>query len=172
MTNQPFPPSAASRPATKLAQVQPPRASSSRATSPRGAETEQAPQVDAPPSTPGPNEQAAPSATPGSTPGSTPSATPGAQATAQAPAPAKAPPERKPLDQYKVLLHNDEHNEMMFVVQSIVQIVHLPTRKALGVMIEAHRSGLALVAVTHQELAELYRDQFASKGLIATIEKA
>jgi ATP-dependent Clp protease adaptor protein ClpS len=125
------------------------------ALAPRAA-TEQAPQVDAPPAPP--------------------PATPAAQPQTPAPsgnaAPSKTPPQRQPLEQYKVLLHNDEHNEMMYVVQSIVQIAHVPTKAALGVMLEAHRTGVALVAVTHLELAELYRDQFKSKGLTATIEKA
>ncbi|MBY0308329.1 MAG: ATP-dependent Clp protease adaptor ClpS, partial [Phycisphaerales bacterium] len=82
------------------------------------------------------------------------------------------PPASKPLDQYKVLLHNDDVNEMLFVVQTICEIVPMPAQKAFTVMVEAHKSGVALVAVTHLELAELYRDRFQSKGLCATIEKA
>lgn len=93
-------------------------------------------------------------------------------AVATPPAPVKTPPSRKPLDQYKVLLHNDDKNEMLFVVQSIVQIARLPTPMALKVMLETHNAGVGLVTITHLELAELYRDQFVSKGLSATIEKA
>jgi ATP-dependent Clp protease adaptor protein ClpS len=95
-----------------------------------------------------------------------------APAVAAPPAPAKAPPQRKPLDQYKVLLHNDDESEMLYVVRSIVEIAHLAPKQALAVMLEAHTEGVSLVAVTHQELAELYRDQFRSKGLTATIEPA
>ncbi|MFN7396274.1 MAG: ATP-dependent Clp protease adaptor ClpS [bacterium] len=97
---------------------------------------------------------------------------PASPAVATPPAPSKTPPARQPLDQYKVLLHNDDTNDMLFVVQSIVQIAHLPTPRALKVMLEAHNTGLGLVTITHQELAELYREQFTSKGLSATIEKA
>lgn len=88
------------------------------------------------------------------------------------PSRAKAAPVSKPLDQYKVLLHNDDVNEMMFVVQAIVQVVPMAAEQAFTVMAEAHQSGVALVAVTHLELAELYRERFQSKGLTATIEKA
>ncbi|HZW07162.1 MAG TPA: ATP-dependent Clp protease adaptor ClpS [Phycisphaerales bacterium] len=92
-------------------------------------------------------------------------------AVATAPAREKTPPATKPLDQYKVLLHNDD-NEMLYVVQTIVEIVHIPAKRAFTVMAEAHQTGVALVTVTHLELAELYRDQFQSKGLTSTIEKA
>ena len=91
---------------------------------------------------------------------------------ATAPAPVKAPPERKPLDQYKVLLHNDDETAMMFVVGALVEIVHLATPQAMKVMMEAHTSGVSLVTIRHMELAELLRDQLISKGLKSTIEKA
>ena len=35
---------------------------------------------------------------------------------------------------------------------------------------EADKTGVALLLVTHQERAELYKDQFTSKGLTVTIE--
>ncbi len=101
-----------------------------------------------------------------------PAPAPAGPAVATPPALAKTPPARQPLDQYKVLLHNDDTNDMLFVVQSIVQIAHLPTPRALKVMLEAHNTGLGLVTITHRELAELYLEQFTSKGLSATIEKA
>lgn len=93
-------------------------------------------------------------------------------ATATPPAPAKAPPSHKPLDQYKVLLHNDDFNEMMYVVQAIVEVCPMPSQRAFSIMAEAHSKGLSLVAVTHLELAELYQERFKSKRLTATIEKA
>jgi ATP-dependent Clp protease adaptor protein ClpS len=105
-------------------------------------------------------------------PATAPSESSQGTATATKPAPARTPPVSKPLDQYKVLLHNDDVNDMVFVVQSICEIVPMPTQKAFTVMVEAHKSGVALVTVTHMELAELYRDRFQSKGLCSTIEKA
>lgn len=95
-----------------------------------------------------------------------------ATATATAPAKATPRPVSKPLDQYKVLLHNDDVHEMMFVVQSIVEVVPMAAKQAFTVMAEAHQTGVALVTVTHLELAELYQERFQSKGLTATIEKA
>lgn len=95
-----------------------------------------------------------------------------APAVAAPPAPSKTPHDRKPLDQYKVLLHNDDDNEMLFVVRTIVEIAHVPTPGAVKIMLETHTRGIGLVTVTHLELAELLRDRFLSKGLTATIEKA
>lgn len=92
--------------------------------------------------------------------------------TATAPERAKTPPVSRPLDQYKVLLHNAEEPTITFVVQAIVQIVPMATERALTVTMEAHTEGVALVTVTHLELAELYQDRFQSKGLTVTLEKA
>jgi ATP-dependent Clp protease adaptor protein ClpS len=83
-------------------------------------------------------------------------------------APAKPPPQQLP--PYKVLLHNDDKNEMLFVIQSIVELTPLNRQDALNRMLEAHESGVALLLVTHKERAELYQEQFKSKGLIVTIE--
>jgi ATP-dependent Clp protease adapter protein ClpS len=38
--------------------------------------------------------------------------------------------------------------------------------------VEAHETGVALLLTTHKERAELYKDQFESKGLTVTIEPA
>ena len=93
-------------------------------------------------------------------------------ATATAPARAKTPPVSRPLDMYKVLLHNADAPTFMFVVQTIVEIVPMAPQRALTVTMEAHNTGVALVTITHLELAELYQEQFQSKGLTVTIEKA
>ena len=98
---------------------------------------------------------------------------------AQAPAPKAAPgskarPERafNTLPPFRVLLHNDAHNDMMFVVRSIVELTPLNAPLARDVMLTAHEAGVAQVLTTHKERAELYQEQFASKGLIVTIEPA
>jgi ATP-dependent Clp protease adaptor protein ClpS len=83
-------------------------------------------------------------------------------------APAKKPPQRLP--PWKVLLHNDDKNDMRFVVLTIVELTPLNEQAAKLRMLEAHKDGVALLLTTHKELAELYRDQFKSKGLIVTIE--
>ncbi|MFT3683923.1 MAG: ATP-dependent Clp protease adaptor ClpS [Phycisphaerales bacterium] len=93
-------------------------------------------------------------------------------ATATKPAPARTPPVSKPLDQYKVLLHNSDEPTFQYVIRTLMEIVTMPTERAVQLTMEAHTEGVALVIVTHMELAELYRDRFQSKGLCSTIEKA
>ncbi|MGB9623611.1 MAG: ATP-dependent Clp protease adaptor ClpS [Phycisphaerae bacterium] len=83
-------------------------------------------------------------------------------------APRKTPP--KELPRYRVLLHNDDHNEMSYVVGVIRKLTPLTKEEATMRMWEAHTSGVALLLVTHKERAELYMEQFASCGLTVTIE--
>ena len=86
----------------------------------------------------------------------------------KAPAPQRPPVELLP--RFKVLLHNDDVNEMEYVIRSVCRITPLGVEDAIVRVIEAHRSGLSLLLVTHQELAELYQDQFTSASLTVTIE--
>ncbi len=84
-------------------------------------------------------------------------------------------PKRKPpkqLPQWKVLLHNDDVNERGFVVRTIVELTPLQEQEAYVRMKEADETGVALLLTTHKERAELYKDQFESKGLTVTIEPA
>jgi ATP-dependent Clp protease adaptor protein ClpS len=87
----------------------------------------------------------------------------------------KKSPKRKPpahLPPWKVLLHNDDKNDMPFVVKTIVQLTPLNENDAVERMKEAHETGVALLLTTHKERAELYLEQFQSKGLCVTIEAA
>jgi ATP-dependent Clp protease adaptor protein ClpS len=86
----------------------------------------------------------------------------------QKPTPSTKPP--KPLPPWKVLLHNDDVNSMEFVIISILELTPLKEEDALTRTLEAHKSGVALLLVTHLERAELYQEQFTSKGLTVTIE--
>ena len=85
-------------------------------------------------------------------------------------APKKKPPQ--PLPPWKVLLHNDDKNGMDFVILTIMELTPLNEQDAKQRTIEAHKSGVALLLTTHRERAELYADQFQSKGLTVTIEPA
>jgi ATP-dependent Clp protease adaptor protein ClpS len=77
------------------------------------------------------------------------------------------------LPPYAVILHNDDRNDMVYVVRSIVVCVpEVTAEQAVEIMYEAHQSGRALVIVCPLERAELYRDRLESRGLTATIEKA
>jgi ATP-dependent Clp protease adaptor protein ClpS len=81
-------------------------------------------------------------------------------------------PKTRQLPPYKVLLHNDDVNDMAYVVRTIMDLTRLERGEAVERMLEAHKSGLALLLVTHKERAELYIDQFKSKRLTVTIEPA
>jgi len=96
----------------------------------------------------------------------------GGTATAAPPkkSPQKSPP--KQLPPWKVLLHNDDKNDVVYVVRSIIELTPLQLEEAKERMIEAHKTGVALLLVTHKERAELYKDQFESKSLTVTIEPA
>ncbi|MBN1491951.1 MAG: ATP-dependent Clp protease adaptor ClpS [Phycisphaerae bacterium] len=93
-----------------------------------------------------------------------------AAATKAPPKKAPARPRPKQPPNYKVLLHNDDHNDMEYVARTVRKLTPLNTEEAVRRMWEAHTSGVALLLVTHQERAELYVEQFASCGLIVTIE--
>jgi len=74
------------------------------------------------------------------------------------------------LPPWKVLLHNDDVNSGEFVVLTIMELTPLKEQDAILRMLEADQTGVALLLVTHKERAELYKDQFESKGLTVTIE--
>ena len=84
--------------------------------------------------------------------------------------PKKIPPRHLP--PWKVLLHNDDKNDMPFVIRTIVELTPLKAQDAEVRMKEAHQTGVALLLTTHKERAELYKEQFQSKGLTVTIEPA
>ena len=84
--------------------------------------------------------------------------------------PKKKPPQQLP--PWKVLLHNDDKNEVLFVVDTIVELTSLNKQDAMLRTEEAHKTGVSLLLTTHKERAELYQEQFQTKGLTTTIEPA
>jgi ATP-dependent Clp protease adaptor protein ClpS len=79
----------------------------------------------------------------------------------------------KLLPPYAVVLHNDDVNDMVHVVRSLMRSVPaLTLQKATKIMLEAHNEGKARVITCPLEVAELYRDRLQSCSLTATIEKA
>jgi ATP-dependent Clp protease adapter protein ClpS len=93
---------------------------------------------------------------------------PGATATVVRP----ARPKIDRLPPWQVLLHNDDVNEMGYVMRTIVSLTPLDEQAALVRMLEAHESGVSLLMQTHREHAELLQEQFTSKFLVVTIEPA
>lgn len=81
-------------------------------------------------------------------------------------------PRSRELPPYRVLLHNDDFNEMRYVVRTIMELTRLDSVRAMEIMKAAHAKGAALVLVTHKERAELFKDQFAGKRLKVSIEPA
>jgi ATP-dependent Clp protease adaptor protein ClpS len=86
------------------------------------------------------------------------------------PAPTKNPPGLLPV--WKVLLHNDDKNDILFVVGTIIELTPLNKQEAELRTVEANDTGVALLLTTHKERAELYQDQFQTKGLTVSIEPA
>ena len=84
--------------------------------------------------------------------------------------PETAPPKVDRLPPWKVLLHSDDVNEAGYVVEAIMELTALEPQAALLRMVEAHKTGVALLVTTHREHAELLAEQFASKRLTVTIE--
>lgn len=80
------------------------------------------------------------------------------------------PPRIEHMPPWRVLLHNDQVNEVGYVVDTIVELTSLRRQQATMRMLEAHRTGLSLLLTTHREHAELLAEQFRSKRLTVTIE--
>ena len=79
----------------------------------------------------------------------------------------------KLLRPWSVILHNDDQNDMVYVVRSLIKCVpNLGARRATQIMFEAHSQGKAVVTTCPLELAELYRERLQTCGLTASIEKA
>ena len=80
---------------------------------------------------------------------------------------------RRLLPPYSVILHDDDVNDMVYVVASIMVCVpEIEQEQATAIMLEAHLNGRAHVITCPLERAELYRDRLEGRGLTATIEKA
>jgi ATP-dependent Clp protease adapter protein ClpS len=81
-----------------------------------------------------------------------------------------APPKLDRMPPWKVLLYNDDVNDVQYVVETILELTSLNRQMAVQRMLEAHTRGLTLLLATHREHAELLEEQFASKRLTVTIE--
>lgn len=75
------------------------------------------------------------------------------------------------LPPYKVILFDDDENEMMYVVFALLKSVNsLSIQEAQRIMLTAHLTGSAVVIVCPKEAAEYYQERLLSYNLIATIE--
>jgi len=79
-------------------------------------------------------------------------------------------PATKPLPRWRVLLHNDDVNEVDYIVNTIMVLTRLAESSAKEKTVEAEKAGLSLLLTTHQERAELFQQQFQSANVTVTIE--
>ena len=72
---------------------------------------------------------------------------------------------------YKVILFDDDVNDMMYVVFALLNSVNsLSVQEAQSIMLTAHLTGNAIVVVCPKEAAEYYQERLLSYNLMATIE--
>ena len=77
----------------------------------------------------------------------------------------------KILPPYKVVLFNDDYNDMDYVVAALLHTIsNLSQQDAESIMLTAHLTGSAVVVVCPKETAEYYQERLLSYGLTATIE--
>lgn len=75
------------------------------------------------------------------------------------------------LPPYKVILHNDDYNDMDYVVAALLQAINRLTQaEAEYIMLTAHLRGSAIAVICPKETAEFYQERLLSFGLTATIE--
>ena len=75
------------------------------------------------------------------------------------------------LPPYRVVLFNDDYNEMNYVIFAILHSINsLTEQEAVQIMLTAHLMGSAIVIVCPKETAEYYQERLLSYGLTATIE--
>jgi ATP-dependent Clp protease adaptor protein ClpS len=75
------------------------------------------------------------------------------------------------LPPYKVILFNDDYNDMDYVVAVLLRTINnLSQQQAELIMLTAHLTGSAVVVVCPKEIAEHYQERLLGYGLAATIE--
>ena len=72
---------------------------------------------------------------------------------------------------YRVVLFNDDYNDMDYVVLVLLHTINnLSRQEANRIMLTAHLQGSAVVVVCPKETAECYQERLLGYGLTATIE--
>ena len=60
---------------------------------------------------------------------------------------------------YNVILENDDHHSMGFVIEVLCKVLGCPVEKASQLMLEAHTSGRAVIWTGPREVAALKAEQ-------------
>jgi ATP-dependent Clp protease adapter protein ClpS len=71
-----------------------------------------------------------------------------------------------------VILHRDGEKSLLFIARTVMELTRFCKEEAMNRMWEAYHLGRAVVLATHLERAELYVEQFAERGLAASVEPA
>ncbi len=77
---------------------------------------------------------------------------------------------KRQMPRYKVILHQSAIDDLMFVVRSVMELTRFPRAEATHKMWEAYHCGRSILLTTYLERAELYVEQFATKGLTVSVE--
>ena len=75
-----------------------------------------------------------------------------------------------PNRRFRVVLHRSADKQLMFVARVVMELTRFGSAEAEFRMWETYQCGSSLVVVTHLERAELFVEQFADRGLAASIE--
>jgi ATP-dependent Clp protease adapter protein ClpS len=81
-------------------------------------------------------------------------------------------PQSRDLPRYKLILLYDPVHDLMFVVRTVMELTRYCRAEATHKMWQSYHWGRSVLLVTYKERAELYQEQFATKGLTVTIEPA
>jgi ATP-dependent Clp protease adapter protein ClpS len=77
---------------------------------------------------------------------------------------------KRTIPRFKVVLLQSTIDDLMFIVRSVMEVTRFPRAEATHKMWESYHCGRSVLLITYLERAELYVEQFASKGLSVTIE--
>lgn len=78
----------------------------------------------------------------------------------------------RPLGRYNVVLHRSADQSLLLVIRAVMDLTRFCKEEATLRMWEAYHLGKSVVVATHLERAELYVEQFAERGLPASVEPA
>jgi len=81
-------------------------------------------------------------------------------------------PSARPIHRYNVVLHRSADASLLVVIRAVMELTRFCKEEATHRMWEAYHLGRSVVVATHLERAELYVEQFAERGLPASVEPA
>jgi ATP-dependent Clp protease adaptor protein ClpS len=68
-------------------------------------------------------------------------------------------PRTRRIPPYNVILLNDEHHSVEFVIEVLLKVLGCPAERAFQLMLEAHTSGRSVIWTGPKEVAELKHEQ-------------